>query len=1009
MGTVYRARDPDLQRDVAIKVLPDELAGDEGRVARLQREAHLLASCNHPNIASIYNLETSDEGTRWLVLEFVDGSTLRERLRQGPVSMAECLHVSEQVAGALEAAHEQGVVHRDLKAANVMVDRKNRVKVLDFSIAKDVSAWDAAAPDGTQTSTQVAIELTAPGMLVGTVPCMSPEQVRGQTVDARSDNWAFGCLMFELLTGQGPFDRHTQADTLSAILEHEPNWKALPPNTPQAVIALLRSCLHKDISARLQDIAEARLAIRAIATADTVRGEGTAHRVVTPPWRMHTAVGAALLFVIALGVGWSLWPTAGDETFRASADAARDADDDALSVGVPAASDLSTIAVLPFDNVGTDPADSVWSGGLAREVMGRLQQVKTLRVSSGTSTARLAARGAEMNEIGRALGVARVLEGNVLRVEQRLRVGVRLIDVATDSVLWSETYTGHVEDVTEILDIQADIAMRVVGELEVELTGPEADRLARRSTTDADAFRAYLSGLEAFPRRTQEALESALFHFQAAVDHDPDFALAHVGVADSYLLLRQYGGMSDAVAFQTAQRSVDRALELDPDLGAAHKSLASLLDHRDQDFAAARVEYERAISLNPNDALAHHWYGNRLFTKGNTDEARPLLEKLLELDPENPAVNETLGWVPFDEGRFEDALVLFQRSIDLDPDYSLGHMTVGLALRYLGRGDEAVGPLLAAIELNPSDADRSRINLASLYTALGRTADAFDHLRARVAVVPSDWRRYRDIGRLYRDAGQLEAATGWYQQALDRASSDLDLAFDMALLALDRGDPDEAERLVADLERERADSPLAKLARLNLDHYSGRLVDGARHARELGDMVPAGGNWLLWLDGSYAREEPLAYFGALAGRPQDSLAFLSRLFPVLVDGDDPTINGFNLQPAIDTAVVLGGTGERERADLLLERSLVFLDAMTDAQQRHEHRGTRMQIYALQGRTAEALDAMRQAIDIDGGWRHDWWRLPTKPHYASIRDEPGFIAMLAELEAAATDAAMDRHP
>jgi len=316
MGDVYRALDTTLKREVALKVLPAALAADEQRLARLEREAQLLAAVNHPNIAAIYNLEQSGE-IRWLVLELVEGKTLEQLLGDGPFSIAESVRIGSQVASALEAAHEKGIVHRDLKTANVMLDAKGRVKVLDFGIAKDVSQGAttprAAVPPqdpaevATQAAVSMAAQLTATGMIVGTAPYMSPEQIRGRELDKRSDNWAFGCLMFELLTGKRPFGRETMADTLSAILEHEPDWRLLPPDTPPAVEKLIRRCLQKDADTRLHDVADARIeldeATLTITGASLPAQAGVASGTWASSERLRVAATFAMLLTTVSVVG----------------------------------------------------------------------------------------------------------------------------------------------------------------------------------------------------------------------------------------------------------------------------------------------------------------------------------------------------------------------------------------------------------------------------------------------------------------------------------------------------------------------------------------------------------------------------------------------------------------------------------------------------------------------------------------------------------------------------------
>jgi len=625
MGEVYRAHDTNLKRDVAIKVLPEALAVDTERLARLQREARLLASVNHPNIATIHNLEEAD-GIRWLVLELIEGTTLEEMLRRGALSTDEALRVGVQVASALEAAHEKGIVHRDLKSANVMLDEKGRVKVLDFGIAKDISGGGSAEGEGdaardlmdTSLATQVnkaATHLTATGVIVGTAPYMSPEQIRGRNIDKRTDNWAFGCLMYELLTGRRPFDRETMADTLAAILEYEPDWDRLPADTSPALRSLIGRCLQKDADSRLHDIADARVELEHIeatgvgAHGGTRRGAAAApsRRPSRPGWQLAGASVVTLLVVLAAGWGVSsMFSGAGSDAVEATAANSGDGTGGAMLIADAPAP--NSIAILPFES-RSDDAEDGFAEELGAEVQRRLQTVSGMTVISRYSSVRFKDQlSVGSSEIGRELKAAHLLYGIVTTDGDMRTVDVELVEVSSGTVLWSETYPAVAPDLDSRLGVQVSIARQVVAVLEVGLVGGEEARLATRPTESLQAYEAYIAGKRVQQLRSRGPLEESLRHFRRAVALDPEFALAYVGVADTYLFLASYAGMDKEVAYDQTQRNIDVALALDPDLGEAVRVQADLLARRGDGRWEATMD--RAIALNPNDSRAHDTYGS---------------------------------------------------------------------------------------------------------------------------------------------------------------------------------------------------------------------------------------------------------------------------------------------------------------------------------------------------------------------------------------------------------------
>ncbi|MFN0171763.1 MAG: protein kinase domain-containing protein [Bryobacteraceae bacterium] len=638
MGEVYRAHDRKLGRDVAIKTLPMEFSGDPERPSRFQHEARVLASLNHPNIAAIHGLEES-AGVSFLVLELVEGETLAQRLkRTGPMPVPEALAVMAQAAEALDAAHRKGITHRDIKPANIKVTPEGRVKVLDFGLAKVLRG-----------NSPVGVEHPGPdtgtGRIIGTPRYMSPEQARGAEVDQRSDIWAFGCVLYELLTGKPAVSGKTVSDIIAAILEREPDYNELPRNSPVQIRRLIQQCLTKDLDKRLQDIGKARRAI------EDAR-EHPGRQFLT---RRRVAVTAAAIFAAAVPSLHDRWFAGGTR--------------------------IRSIAVLPLANLSGNPDQDYFSDGMTESLITDLSKIGALKVIARTSVMSYKETKKPLRDIAEELRVDAVLEGSAQRSGNRIRITANLIDAKNGQSLWAESYD---RDFADVLVLQREIARAVAGQVHARLGPHEQARLGSARPVNREAHNAYLQGAFLTHRPTRENIDTAQRYFELALEKDPNNALAHAGLARVWLIHHGHGWVPAREAYPKMVAAAEKALALDDGLPEAHHSLGMVKGFVQRDYPAAEESFRRAIELDPNYPDARVYYARLLGVLKRTAEAMPQMERALELDPHNPFFRARYAHLLNLVRRYDEAIAQARRALTNDPDQQQAKLATLSA--FVGKG-----------------------------------------------------------------------------------------------------------------------------------------------------------------------------------------------------------------------------------------------------------------------------------------------------------------------------------
>jgi len=640
MGEVYRARDVSLDRDVAIKFLPPSLQKDPEALARFQREARIISGLTHPHILTIHEVGKARLPGAWraahyMVTEFIDGMTLRERM-SGETNAAKLLEYMAPVADALQKAHTAGVAHRDLKPENIMINSDGYAKVLDFGLAKFVSGF-ADATEGTERFN------TQQGIVIGTVGYMSPEQVQGKPLDHRTDIFSFGCILYEVLAGKRPFEAVGLVDTLHLIVHG--TAPPLPASVTPELQRIVDRCLAKKPSARYP----------------SMRAVGNALRETTRQW--EAVVRPASRRVRA----------------------------------VSSATRIKSLAVMPFENAGNDPEAEYLSDGITETIIQLMSRIgRRLKVMARTTVFALKERNLSPQQLAAELGVTHVVTGRVAHVGSSIVISVELINTKDGTQLWGDRYRTSLTDVFEVHDA---IASQIAEELRLKLTTRERKRLAHGQTRKGEAYQQYLKGRYHMNRRTTEGVRLAIGMFEQAVQSDPGYALAHVGLADACALsaARNLGPTTEA--YTRAELAAKRAIKLDPMLAEGHASLGFVNFLYRWNWPAADYEFRTAIDLDPNYATAFHWYSAFLANIGRFEESLKAVESALEAEPLSLLFNTHYAEVLWFGGRVDDALVHFHKTIELEHNYFIVQMVMARLLATLKRYPEAQRAIESAIAI----------------------------------------------------------------------------------------------------------------------------------------------------------------------------------------------------------------------------------------------------------------------------------------------------------------------
>jgi serine/threonine protein kinase/Tfp pilus assembly protein PilF len=721
MGEVYLAEDTKLHRKVALKFLPHYLCQDADCRARFKREAQAAAKLSHPNIVTIYEVSEFN-GRPFFAMENVEGQTIRDFGKGKELPLNRIIELATQVCEGLAKAHAAGIVHRDIKPSNILIDSDGRAKIVDFGLA----------------SVHGSEHLTKTGSTLGTVGYMSPEQARGEEVDARSDLFSFGVVLYEMIAGRSPFKADSEIATIKNVIEAVPEPLARYKNdVPEELQRIVTKALTKDKNLRYQHADEVSADLKSVRKgsesieASRVLGASTAHR---RKWT-YLIAGLAMLVVTFLLIK--------------------------VYVFKPAEEPLDSLAVLPLQNLSSDPEQEYFSDGMTEALITELQKIKSLRVISRTSVMRFKKSNEALPDIARKLAVKAVVEGSVMRDGDKVRITVQLIQASPEKHLWGSNFDRPMQN---ILSLQSDVAQAIANEIGASLTPQEVTRLVSSRPVNPEAYELYLKGSFFWNKATAPAMEKSIEYFQQAIEKDSNFAAPHASLAEAYAILGQMAALPQGEYFPKQKRAVLRALELDDRMGEAHSSFGLLKTEQEWDWKGAEWEYKRAIELSPNYANGYLWYSQLLNLLGRDEEALAKVKRAQELDPLNSFIAANVLWRLWSVGHFDQAIAESEKLLEMYPDYWLNHWVRGGIYAGKGMYEQAIVEQEKAVALSEGSLE-CLPDLGHAYALAGKRAEALKVLgrleaESKKRYVPSIF-----FATVYTGLGEKDLAFQWLEKA----------------------------------------------------------------------------------------------------------------------------------------------------------------------------------------------------------------------------------------------------
>ncbi|MCI0443060.1 protein kinase [bacterium] len=735
MGEVYLAKDTQLDRTIALKILPAEVAFDQERMHGFVREAKAASAIDHPNIVQVYEISQA-EGVNFIAMQYVEGHTLRDKMNDHSLQTDEILQTAIQMTDAMAEAHARGIIHRDLKPANIMISNKGYVKLLDFGLARIEKIPELDELSQVQTWTK-----TEPGTIAGTIAYMSPEQALGKKIDHRTDIFSIGVVLYEMSTGRRPFFGNNPTETIDKIVHSQPeSITRLNYSVPQELERIIRKCMEKDPGRRYQSVSDILIDLKNLQrdlNSSKIKFQAPDSGVVSRKRNIGLAIA---LLLVATMAGLIL-----RERFLVTGNRIH----------------IKSIAVLPLENLPRNPNEEYFADGMTEALITDLAKIGSLKVISRTSVMRYKGINKPMREIAEELNVDALVEGSVFRAENQIRITAQLIDAETDEHIWAESYEG---DATNILKLQREVASAIARQIKVQLTPEEKHRLGETTAINLQAYEAYLKGQFYRAKSSEEGFNTAIDYFQKAIELEPQYPASYAGLAAVYGMIGNYGFRPPKNVYPKAKEIAQKALKVDPNLAETHNVLGYINANFDWDWLGAETEFKRAIELNPNLAVAYDSYSYFLLVQNRIDESFIMRKKALELDPISLSINTNMGSSLRSAGRLDESVIQLRKTIQMDPNFYRAYVWLGQTYDVQGKHQAAINESEKARALS-KETPYVLSALGYVYARAGRKEDALEMLKKLTDLSSRRYVSPYDIALVYAGLGDKDEAFSWLEKA----------------------------------------------------------------------------------------------------------------------------------------------------------------------------------------------------------------------------------------------------